>query len=203
MKKVFLLSITFILLISGCQLIPVLLPTPSALTPEFTNTPEKEGTALPVSIATITASPTPAQTATVSASPLPSITPTLLPYLLQPGSPAYIQNFAHTEADCNWLGIAGQVFDAENKTVNNLVVNVKGSLGQTEIDEIVLTGIPEADIYGPGGYEIKLADKAIDSENTLSIQVFDIYGKNLSKPVPFKTFSNCEKNLIIINFLMK
>lgn len=153
MKKVFLLSITFILLISGCQLIPILLPTPSTATPEITNTPEKEETETPINTATITASPTPVQTATLSPNPLPSIMPTSLPYALQTGSPAYIQNFAHTEADCNWLGIAGQVFDAENKTVNNLVINVKGILGQTEIDAIALTGIPEGDIYGPGGYE--------------------------------------------------
>jgi hypothetical protein len=135
--------------------------------------------------------------------PVSTATQTPFPLILQTGSPAYIQNFAHLEAGCNWLGIAGQIFDSDGKTINNLVVNVKGSLGQVVIDEIGLTGVPEADIYGPGGYEIKIADKTIDSENSLEIQVFDIQGNNLTNTVPFKTFSDCEKNLIIINFIMK
>ena len=71
------------------------------------------------------------------------------------------------------------------------------------IDEIGLTGVPEADIYGPGGYEIKIADKAFDSENTLFIQIFDIQGNNMSNAMPFRTYSDCGKNLIIVNFITK
>ncbi len=203
MKKVFLLTAIFTLLISGCQFIPILLPTPSASIPEFMYTPEREDTASQINSATLAASPTPAQTFTPSPLPLPSATPTSLPLILQTGSPAYIQNFAHADAGCSWLGIAGQIYDANNQTINNLVVNIKGKLGQTEIDKIALTGIPEANIYGPGGYEIKLADNAVISENTLRIQVFDINGNSLSKPTPFLTYSDCDKNLVIINFQMK
>ena len=76
-------------------------------------------------------------------------------------------------------------------------------IGQTRIDEIGLTGVPEADIYGPGGYEIKIADKAVDSENTLTIRVLDLQGNNLTNALPFKTFLDCKKNLIIINFITK
>lgn len=209
MKKTFLVVGIFTLLISGCQLIPVLLPTPSASITEYTDTlllvetmqPIK--TPSPIATASLTVSPTSAQTYTPSPVPLPSGTPTSLPIVLQTGSPVHIQNFVHTDEGCDWIGMAGQVFDANNQPINNLVVNVKGKLGQTEIDKIAVTGIPEANVYGPGGYEIKIADKTVVSENTLSIQVFDLNGNSLSKPIPFNTYSDCSKNLIIINFQTK
>lgn len=203
MKKVYFLSAVILLLISGCQFVTILLPTPSVSTPEFSDTPVGEDPTSPTISVTLDASPNPVQTFTASPTTLPTATPTRLPLILQSGSPAYIQNFAHIDAGCSWLGIAGQVFDANGKTINNLVVNVTGKLGQTEIDMIALTGIPEANIYGPGGYEIVLADKAIKSENTLRIQVFNINGSSMSNPVPFATYLDCEKNLIIINFIIK
>ena len=203
MKKVYFLSAVILLVISGCQFIPTLLPIPSVSTPEFSDTPEGEDPTLPTSSATLEASPTPVWTFTASPIALPTATPTRLPLVLQSGSPAYIQNFAHIDAGCSWLGIAGQVFDANGKTINNLVVNVAGKLEQTEIDMIALTGIPEANIYGLGGYEIALADEAIKSENTLRIQVFDIKGSSMTNPEPFVTYSDCEKNLIILNFIIK
>ena len=209
MKKLFMVVGIFSLLISGCQFIPIVLPTPSAPAFGFTDTPELAETVPPVNTATLIAtatlavSPTLAQISTPSPLPLPSATPTSLPLILQIGSPVYIQNFVHTDAGCAWLGIAGQVFDADNQTLDNLVVNVKGKLGQTEIDKIAVTGIPEANVYGPGGYEIKIADMPVASENTMSIQVFDLNGNSLSKPMTFNTSSDCSKNLIIINFQTK
>ncbi len=185
-----------VLIISGCQYLPIILPTPTISAPSVTKTPYAEATSSTTDI-----SPTPAQANT--GTPAAAATQTPFPLTLQPGSPAYIQNFVHLDAGCNWLGIAGQIFDAEGKTIKNLVVNVKGNLGQTMFDEIGLTGIPEADIYGPGGYEIKIADKTVDSENALEIQVFDIQGNSLANAVPLKTYSDCEKNLIIVNFITK
>ena len=209
MKKTFLVVGIFTLLISGCQLIPVLLPTSSASITEFTDTAllvetmQPIKTPTPIVTASRAVSPTSVQTYTLSPVPLPSGTPTSLPIVLQTGSPVHIQNFVHTDEGCDWIGMAGQVFDANNRPVNNLVVNVKGKLGQTEIDKIAVTGIPEANVYGPGGYEIKIADKSVVSENTLSIQVFDLNGNSLSKPISFNTYSDCSKNLIIINFQTK
>lgn len=195
MKRKILGFVLILFIISGCQYIPIIIPTPAVSDPAATKTPDGEAT-----ITTII-TPTPALTST--GTPVPSATQMPFPLILQSGSPAYIQNFAHMDAGCSWLGIAGQVFDADGKTINNLVVNIKGNLGQAEIDEIGLTGIPEADIYGPGGYEIKIADKAVDSENSLRIQVFDIKGNSLTNAMSFKTYSDCEKNLIIVNFIMK
>ena len=187
MKRKILIFGLVLTIISGCQYIPIILPTPAISDPTATETADTDVTSTPVISSTLT----------------PTATQTPFPLILQSGSPAYIQNFAHLDAGCSWLGIAGQVFDADGKTINNLVVNVKGSIGQTLIDEIGLTGVPEADIYGPGGYEIKIADKTFDSENTLLIQVFDIQGNNLANTIPFRTYSDCEKNLIIVNFITK
>lgn len=195
MKRAILVFGFILLIISACQYLPIILPTPTITDPAATNTPDAEATG------TTVISPMP--TLTVTETPVPTATQTPFPLILQTGSPAYIQNFAYIEAGCNWLGIAGQVFDAEGKTINNLVVNVKGNFGQVMIDEIGLTGVPEADIYGPGGYEIKIADKTLDSENVLEVQVLDIHGNSLSNALQFKTYSDCEKNLIIVNFITK
>ena len=203
MKKIILLSAILCILISGCQYIPMVLPTPLIPRQEITKTPEVVGTISLTETPPSLASATQVSTITSSPTPLPTATPTPFPILLQPGSPAYIQNFAHIDAGCNWLGIAGQIFDKSSKPIINLVVNVKGKLGQTEIDKIALTGIPEADVYGPGGYEIILAGKAENSQNTLMIQIFDINGNRLSNAMPFITYSDCKKNLIVMNFIMQ
>jgi len=196
MKTKLILTAILIMLLTGCQFMPNILPV------VYTLIPESSGTPVTIEVETQAASPSPVQISTPSLLPLPTVTPTMLPIVLQTGSPAYIQNFAHPDAGCAWLGVAGQIFDAENKPVTNLAVIVKGMLGQAKIDKIALTGIPEADVYGPGGYEIILADQPLVSNNTLSIQVFDIDGNSLSKSIPFITYSDCEKNLIIINFLI-
>jgi len=129
--------------------------------------------------------------------------PTPVPFYLQEGSPAYITNFVYPNKACNWMGVAGQVFDANNVPVINLVIIIRGQLGGRTIDKIAVTGIPEADVYGPGGYEIQLADQALESSGTLVIQVFGLEGIPLSNPAPFDTYNDCSKNLIIINFVEK
>lgn len=203
MNKLFFIVAPITLFLSGCQQIPFLLATPSAAILEFTDTPEYENTASPERTVTSIMSSTATLTSLPTSIPLPTTTPIALPISMQTGSPIYIQNFAHPDENCNWLGIAGQIFDAKNQTLNNLVINVRGLLDETEIDLISVTGIPEADVYGPGGYEIKIADSALNSESTLTIQVFDINGNSMSIPISFNTFSDCDKNLVIINFQLK
>ncbi len=186
-----LLTLGFVLLVlTSCQYVSIISPIVEATrTVDTYPTPTRNFTKTP--------------THTITATPIPIATQTPLALYLQSGSPAYIQNFAHKEEGCNWLGIAGQVFNADGKTINNLVVNIDGDLGQTKIDALGLTGIPVADIYGPGGYEIIISDKAFDSENSLTIQIFDVQGNVLIREIPIKTYSDCKKNLIIMNFVVK
>lgn len=174
------------LLLSSCYLMPSdPLPTASLVStetvmPEFTLTPLHTSTIEPI------------------ATPLP--VPSPMPYTVQSGTPAYIGNFAHPDEGCNWLGAAGQVFGPDGLPVLNLIVSVKGKIGNTDIDVFSMTGMPEGDVYGPAGYEIQLADQSYLTHGSLTIQVFNLNADPMTDPLIFNTFSDCNENLVIINF---
>jgi hypothetical protein len=119
-------------------------------------------------------------------------------YLVQKGTPIFVQNFAHPSEGCQWLSIAGQVFDPSGNPVKNLVVNVTGTLNGHPIDLLGLTG--QADQYGPSGYEIQLGTAPQASTGTLSIQLLDLEGNPLSEKIPFNTSADCTQNVVLINF---
>lgn len=167
---------------------PLEFPTPEP-TEEPTAEPTLEPTATEVP-ATATAVPTLAPTVTATAVPMP--------YSIQANTPVYLQNFAHPAAACKWMGVAGQAFDKGGKTVNNLVVEVSGTVDGKPFSQITLTGLAAA--YGPGGYEIPLDGKALDSTGALQVALYDLAGKPLIAPFTFDTFADCQKNLILINF---
>jgi hypothetical protein len=99
------------------------------------------------------------------------------------------------------MGVAGQVFDKSGKPVTGLVVIVKGQLTTGSINQVALTEHPEGKSYGPGGFEITLGTKPVDSNNALTIQLFDLSANPLSMPVAFSTSALCTQNLTIINFI--
>jgi Predicted solute binding protein len=152
---------------------------------------------------TRTQTPVPTRTTTPTRTETPTQTSTPAPYVLQEEAPAYIENFAHPDAGCEWMGVAGQVFGADGKPQLNLVVVVKGKLGKNNLDLAGVSGIPEADLYGPGGYEIQLADKPSASTQSLAIQVYDLNGNALSDAYAFDTYPDCKQNLIVINFIAR
>lgn len=120
-------------------------------------------------------------------------------FQVQPGTPVYLQNFAHVEKGCNWMGVAGQVFDATGQPIDRMVVRVEGILGNQAVDALSLTSLATA--YGPGGFEIELAQQTLNSSGALSIALYDLQGQQVSAQIPFNTFSDCAKNLIIVNFI--
>jgi hypothetical protein len=122
-------------------------------------------------------------------------------YIVQPNTPLYLQNFAHPDKACNWLGVAGQVFDKKSSPVNNVVVVVDGILSGKVIDQMSLTGLDTA--YGSGGFEIVIANQALMSTSPLTVTLFDLAGKALTLPVPFNTLADCKKNLVLVNFIAK
>ena len=124
--------------------------------------------------------------------------PQAYPFTVQTGTPAYLQNFTHVEQGCDWLGVAGQVFDKSGQPISRLVVRVEGFLGSQSLDALGMTSLAAA--YGPGGYEIKLSDEPLNSSDTLSIALFNLEGERVSAYVPFNTYADCSKNLIVINF---
>lgn len=120
------------------------------------------------------------------------------PFQVQTGTPAYLQNFANFEKGCNWMGVAGQVFDRSGQPINRLVVQIEGILGNQSIDALGLTGLAPA--YGPGGFEIELAQQPQNTTGSLNIALYNLAGEQVSEWVAFNTVEDCNKNLVLINF---
>ena len=183
----------------------IIVPSKTALA-TLTPIASPTNTSIPTKTATSAPSPTntsvPTKTATSKPSPTATftLTPTALPYSLQPGTPAYIKNFAYPAKGCNWIGAAGQVFGADGKPQLNLVVVVKGVYGGKPIEMIGVSGTIAGDIYGPGGFEVQIGSTPLPTKGQLSIQVFDLEGNPLTDAVVFDTYSDCGRNLIIVNF---
>ena len=114
-----------------------------------------------------------------------------------------MKNFAYLDKACNWSGVVGQVFDATGKPLPSTVVVVKGMYGSKSVNIIGLTGMTAGKYYGDAAYEIVLGTSALNTTNTLTIQLFDLNGKPLSAAIPFSTYSDCAKNLAVINFVRK
>ena len=201
---------------------PTLVPTSSEvitataeLTAEATATTIVEDTIAPTATATATAteiaSATPTlipatatvvATATATSIPSPTPTATAIPmaFDVQSGTPAFLANFVHADAACNWQGVAGQVFDSTGNSLINYIVKITGKYNGNSVSSLAVTGTVSGNPYGPGSYEIVLGTTAVDSADLLSIQVFDSTGKAVSNALKFSTSSDCTKNLVLINF---
>ncbi|MDO9087545.1 MAG: hypothetical protein Q7U53_15150 [Anaerolineaceae bacterium] len=99
---------------------------------------------------------------------------------------------------CNWVGVAGQVFDLQGRPVMGVRVWLRGTYDTKRKDLYSLT--LESSPYGPSGFEITLGDRPLNSTGQLSIQLLDQAGIPISDRVYFDTFEDCQKNLILINF---
>jgi hypothetical protein len=169
-------------------------PTPKGLLPA-TWTP----TSSPTTVPTFTPVPTDTPEPTPENSPVPTAdieSGTF--FAVQQGSPTYEINSVRPDAGCNWLGVAGQVFDSAGDPISGILVEVAGTIADNEISRIALTGSsPE---YGEGGYEIVLGDAPVASEGQIYIQLLDQANLPLSEQFSFDTFDNCDSNLIKINF---
>jgi hypothetical protein len=118
-------------------------------------------------------------------------------YITQSGTPLGMENFLHPALACDWMGIAGQVFDIDGQPQTGFVVQVGGELEGSNILLLAITGGNTS--VGVGGYEIVLTEHVVASTRKLWIQLFNLEGKSLSDKVYFDTFDDCSKNLLIIN----
>ena len=109
-------------------------------------------------------------------------------------SPQYITNFANS-AGCNWLGVAGQVFNSVGDPApsGSHMIHVTGS----GIDQQAYTGSAQA--YGPAGWEIYLG--SYPRESFHRIQSFTATGIAVSPLYEFNTWAECEMNLVIVSFV--
>lgn len=143
-------------------------------------------------------------TATVVASPTltPTITPSptleLLPFILL-GEPEWMSSaLIRPGLGCEWLIIAGQVWDLQDAPLRGLTLHLYGELAGYTIDRFAQTG--SAADYGQSGYEFTLENLVVDSQESLFIQLIDANGIPLSHPYAIETFNDCQKNLILVNF---
>jgi hypothetical protein len=210
MSKKYLVVGLLLIFLAGCGQLN--LPTPvTSPDPALTS-------AAPQASATAPALPTeprrtPSRETEAALAPVAQITPTLpsLPneapdavrlenplYVVQPGTPTWVANFLKPDAGCSYMGIAGQVFDTTGQPVRGLIVEVSGELEGNSVLHLVLSG--GSTLLGPGGYEIQIADRAIASQGTLTIQIFDLAGLALSDQIAFDTSAACDANQIVLNF---
>jgi hypothetical protein len=120
-------------------------------------------------------------------------------FTIQAGTPVGIPAFTHPEAGCNWMGVGGQVFNFNGEPLGGLVVETGGSIDGVPVHELGITG--GATMLGPGGYEIPLSGSPVTTNGTVWIQLFDVDGTPLSNKILISTFADCERNLILVNFL--
>jgi hypothetical protein len=55
--------------------------------------------------------------------------------------------------------------------------------------------------YGPGGFELQFAESPAATEDQIWVQLFDLGGAPLSEKIFVATYDDCQKNLILLNFI--
>lgn len=173
-------------------------------------TPTSTRIELQTAKSTLTPSPTVTRTTSPSNTPMPTQTPTPtltftpeptpepMPFQLKGEPEAMSSELIRPGLGCDWLVIAGQVWDLQEAPVTDLSLHLFGELGGYTIDMIIMTG--SATAYGESGYEFTLENLVVDSANSLFIQLVDANGIPLSDPYPIQTYHDCQKNLILVNF---
>ncbi len=183
---------------------PIVIPsatiTPKQIDALWTETPTIQPTITPTLRSTFT--PIPSSTAfsiyTETFTPVPP-TATATPEMPFTATTQEISSSViHSDIGCNWMGVGGTVEDSDKSPILGVVVRLQGTLVGKTVDQTVVSGISQA--YGKSGFEFKLADAPLPSDNTLYIRVFDQAGLPLSDEIRFDTSAECDKNLILVRF---
>lgn len=147
-----------------------------------------------------TSTPTPTVTIPAPTNTLPVVSPipTAWPYSVQAGTPAYTSNFLNN-LGCQWMGVAGQVFGDEQGDTPDVWIYLGGRLSGSLLDLLSLPG--SAPGYGEGGYEFKLSDAPVASEDSVWIELIDPSGYPLAPRVYLTTKDSCDENLILVNWV--
>ena len=74
-----------------------------------------------------------------------------------------------------------------------------GTLGGEAIKVLGMTGAARQ--YGPGGYELQLAQRLLQSSGTVTVTLYDLAGNVLSDSVAIDTFDDPARATIIVNFV--
>jgi hypothetical protein len=186
---------------AGVVLPPTSTPPPSQNTPTVsplntlrpTLTPSITPT-FPPPTPTRTETPTPTATPSPGPSPTATNTRSPFPFTKDLESPRYLQNYANS-AGCNWLGIAGEVFNLEGNPVSNGAYQVH--IWDGGIDERV--GVGQALAYGPSGYERFLFDSPRVQDHNIQLETSS--GTAVSQVYRVQTRASCNQNLLYFVFV--
>lgn len=121
------------------------------------------------------------------------------PFELESNPIAMASTVFHPDGNCNWQGVAGRVVDMNGSPVPNIRVRLQGIYNGKTIDISTLTGLA-AEWYGDSGFEFKLGDTTLDSTALLAIHLEDQSLMPISDQVIINTYTDCTKNLILVNF---
>jgi hypothetical protein len=186
--------------------------TPIQLEPTWTATVTLEPTATRTTAPTWTLLPaliTPTITDTPSASDTPLPGPTETPAASQSVAPGLVNtsityqavSSVHPGTGCSWLGVGGKVLAANGQGLPYQTIQVGGFLNGVQVGpHITLSG--SASAYGPGGFEVVLGSQTVASTQSMWIQLFDDKGKMLTDRIYFDTYTDCNKNLVMIVFTL-
>jgi predicted heme/steroid binding protein len=121
--------------------------------------------------------------------------PSQYPFELQQTGVLAVQGFS----GCDWIAVAGQVFDLSGAPIQNLILHLEGIWAGKAVSSDALSG--SAAQYGPAGYEFLLGTQPLDSTQALWIQMLDATRKQISPRVYLDTYNDCARNLILVNFV--
>jgi hypothetical protein len=182
---------------------PTLRVFPATWTPTSTFPPLTFGTPHAPSTMSIKSSDTPKATLT----PVPPTATIGKPTNTLPAGTFFIMEGAiaagpstdkNPDSGCSWLGVGGTVTDMAGNGLPGMTLMLNGSLGFDIYNQTTLSGA--ALQYGSGGYEFYLGGELITSQHSLYIQILGDDGQVVSEQVYFDTYSDCQRNLLLINF---
>lgn len=174
-------------------------PSLNVLPPTWTPTPTSEPTMTFTPVPTHTPSTTPTLLVLPSPTDTPTPTATRPPRFNLSGGVNHMRvGLVVSGRGCAWMGVGGNVVDLEGNPVVGLTVLLGGEYEGKAINKTTRTGTASA--YGAGGYEINMADDPNSSKETLYVQILSANGTALSDQFFFRTYDDCNRNLIRMNF---
>ncbi|MBI3160613.1 MAG: hypothetical protein HYZ26_13525 [Chloroflexi bacterium] len=127
----------------------------------------------------------------------PNLTPSNTPSGQAPffapnaGDPTYI---GHPDG-CNGMYVGGAVFDINGAPTIFRLVRMTGAFGTEDAQSGTNTN------YGESGYEIKISNSPQTTSGQVFLQILDdLTGEPLSDLLILNTFSDCSRNLILVNW---
>ncbi len=167
---------------------------PPTWTPTVTGEPTSTSTPRPTSTVTVTPTVFVLPSATITPTPTATKPPE---YLLLSGV-EYGRARDFNGRGCDWMGVGGNIVDLDGNPVQGLTVVLGGEYETKPINRSTISGTAPA--YGEGGYEFTIADEPNNSKESLFIELFTPGGLSVSAQYFFRTYDDCDMNLIRLNF---